>query len=132
MYRSRSKSLAVFLLYVVGVVVFSKAHASALTATAPTSPQATHAEARHCDLIGLARAYQDLVAAESSLSANPSAAASFGPLLREARARLEAGLAAEREASGGSPQIDSTDTAAPTNTAMPSHRRARVKHLIWV
>lgn len=131
MYRSRSKSLAVFLLYVAGVVAFSKAQASALTAPAPERAPSVHAEPRHADLAALARAYQDIVAAESSLSANPAAAASFGALLREARARLEAGLAAELEASGASLQAEHPATAAPTNAGLP-RRRLRAKPLIWV
>lgn len=132
MYRSRSKSLAVFLIYVAGVVAFSKAQASALTAPAPERAPSVHAEPHRADLAALARAYQDVVAAESSLSANPAAAATFGPLLREARARLEAGLAAELQARGAVAPDDRPVVAEPTNTALVPQRRPRAKRSIWV
>lgn len=46
------------------------------------------------DALRLAQAEQDLLAAEQALKGDPAAAATFGPMLRAARARLEAGRTA--------------------------------------
>lgn len=131
MYRSRSKSLLVFLIYVAGVVAFSKAQASALTKVVPEQLPSVQSAPRHADLSALARAYEDLLAAESSLSANPDAAASFGPMLRAARERLEAGLAAEVEAQGADAHALCARPAA-VHTGQHPHPRPRGGRPIWV
>jgi len=111
------------------------------------------------DASRLARATQDVTMAEQALQANAAAAVTFGPMLRDARAHLEAGLAAAAlnhieitkarsviDATSGASnasdgvasasshdrmQRSSAEQSLASNAALLLHRRLHRARLIW-
>lgn len=134
----RTKCLVVFVLYVAGVVAATHA------GRAPPAPDAAR----------LAQAYRDVIAAERALHGNAAAEATFGPMLRDARERLEAGIAASAEASvdialplaapearepvlsatGGHPDgaLATPSTDRPSGVEPPPRRHRHGHRQIWV
>ena len=127
MTRYRTNGLALIILCL--ALIAARAHASpraAASAACPDkqavawssdAPAPVHDDDR---ALRLAEAARDLQAAEQAVRDDPSLAAVFGPMLRQARANLEAGLAAVAATTRIEVSPPDTGTAHAIDTAMPS------------